>query len=134
MKRREVVILLGSAGLVPALPGLAQEAGRTYRLGILHNQGRQAPQFPPFFDELRRHGFIENENLIVDGRGYAARTEQFPALAAELVKARVDAILCGGPPAARAAQGATRTIPLLALANDLVEAGLAASLLARAAI
>src|SRR5262245_8366759 len=128
MTRRELLGLLGAAGLLPVLPGLAQEAGRTYRLGILHNQGRQAPQFPPFFDELRQHGFVENENLIVDGRGYAARTEQFPALAAELARARVDAILCGGPAAARAALGATRPVPLLVLANDMVTAGLVPSL------
>jgi putative ABC transport system substrate-binding protein len=128
MTRRKMLGLLGTAGLVPAWPGLAQEAGRTYRLGILHNQGRQAPQFPPFFDELRQHGFVENENLVVDGRGYAARTEQFPALAAELAQTRVDAILCGGPAAARAAQAATRTVPLIVLANDMVTAGLVASL------
>ena len=51
----------------------AQQAGRTYRLGVLHNQGPQAPQFPPFYDELRRLGFVEGQNLIVDSRGYAAR-------------------------------------------------------------
>src|SRR5262249_34985803 len=36
--------VLGGAALAAPLSALAQEPGRTYRLGILHNQGRQAPQ------------------------------------------------------------------------------------------
>jgi len=64
----------------------------------------------------------------VDSRGYAVRTEQFPAVAAELVKAQVDAILAGGAAAARAAQAATRTIPILTLTDDMVAQGLVASL------
>src|SRR5215813_10622517 len=115
-KRREFITLLGGAVASP-LAARAQQAGRTYRLGVLHNQGPQSPQFPPFYDELRRRGFVEGQNLIVDSRGYAVRTEQFPAVAAELVKAQVDAILAGGAAAARAAQAATRTIPILTLTD-----------------
>jgi len=99
-----------------------------YRLGVLNTLGRQGPPFPPFFDELRQLGFVEGGNLIVDARGFAARTEQFPALAMELANAKVDAILCGGPDATRAAQHATRTIPILGNLDDFVAAGLVSSL------
>jgi putative tryptophan/tyrosine transport system substrate-binding protein len=126
MRRREFITLLGGAAAWP-LAARAQQAGRTYRLGVLHNQGPQSPQFPPFYDELRRLGFVEVQNLIVDSRGYAVRTEQFPAVAAELVKAQVDALLAGGAAAARAAQAA-RTIPILTLTDDMVGQGLVASL------
>src|SRR5262249_4644297 len=68
------------------------------------------------------------QKLIADSRGYAVRTEQFPAVAAELVKAQVDAILAGGAVAAQAAQAATRTIPILSLTDDMVGQGLVASL------
>ena len=51
-------------------------------------------------------------------------TEQFPAVAAELVKAQVDAIVAGGAAAARAAQAATRTIPIFTLTDDMVGQGL----------
>jgi putative ABC transport system substrate-binding protein len=108
VRRREFITLLGGAALAAPLSALAQEPGRTYRLGILHNQGRQAPQFHHFFDELRRAGFVDNQNLIVDGRGYAVRTEQFAALATELAKSGLDAIVCGGVVAARSMQEASR--------------------------
>src|SRR5215470_1809279 len=127
-RRREFITLLGGAAAALPFAGHAQQAGRTYRLGILHNQGPQSPQFPPFYEELRRLGFVEGQNLIVDSRGYAVRTEQFSAVAAELVKAQVDAILAGGAAAARAAQAATRTIPILTLTDDMVGQGLVASL------
>jgi ABC-type uncharacterized transport system substrate-binding protein len=127
VRRRAFITLLGGAFATWPLSARAQ-SGRTYRLGILHNQGPQAPQFPPFYDELRRLGFVEGQNLIIDSRGYAVRTEQFPAVVAELVKAQVDAILAGGAAGARAAQGATHTIPILTLTDDMVGQGLVASL------
>ena len=88
MKRREFITLLGGAAAVWPLAARAQQPGRTYRLGVLHNQGPQSPQLTSFYDELRRLGFVEGQNLIVDSRGYAVRTEQFPAVAAESVKAQ----------------------------------------------
>ena len=127
MRRREFITLLGGAAVAP-LSAFAQEPGRIYRLGILHLQERHAPQFPPFFDELRKLGFIEGRNLIVDGRGFGISANQFPALAVELVNAGVDAMLCGGVIAARAAQEVTRTIPILTLVDDMVAAGLTPSL------
>ena len=128
MRRRDVITLLGGAATMWPLASGAQQPGRTYRLGVLHNQGPQSPQYPPFYDELRRLGFVEGQNLIVDSRGYALRTERFPAVAAELVKAQVDAILAGGAAAARAAQAATSTIPIFTLTDDMAGQGLVASL------
>src|SRR5262249_23311146 len=123
LRRRQFITLLGGAAAALPFAGPPQQAGRTYRLGALHNQGPQSPQSPPFYDELRRLGFVEGQNLIVDSRGYAARTEQFPAVAAELVKAQVDAILAGGAASARAAQAATRTVPTLTLTDQMAGAG-----------
>jgi putative ABC transport system substrate-binding protein len=127
MRRREFITLLGGAATFSPFLAYAQE-GRTYRLGVLNTLGRQVPAFAALFDELRQLGLVEGGNLIVDARGFAARTEQFPTLAIELANAKVDAILCGGPAATRAAQNATRTIPIVANLDDMVAAGLVSSL------
>jgi putative tryptophan/tyrosine transport system substrate-binding protein len=125
IKRREFITLLGSAAALP-LTASAQEPGRTYRLAFLTANQREAPQNVAFFDELRRHGFVEGQNVTV--RGFNLRNEQFRDIAVELVKAGVDAIVCGGGPATRAAQVATRTIPILAITDDMVAEGLVGSL------
>jgi putative ABC transport system substrate-binding protein len=78
------------------------------------------------FEELRRVGFVEGQNLAA--RGWELRVEQFPEVAAELVKAKVDVIISAGDPATRAAQRATATIPILAVSDDLVGSGLVPSL------
>jgi putative ABC transport system substrate-binding protein len=127
VRRREFFTLLGGAAAWP-LAARAQEPGRTYRLGSVHASARDAPYHVAFFAELRRLGFIEGQNLAVDGRGYGLRVEQFEEHAAELVKAQVDVILAGGDAAVRATQRATAQIPILALTDDMVGQGFVRSL------
>src|SRR5216683_1396872 len=123
LKRREFISLLGGGSLLAPFAASAQQAGRTYRLAFVIANPREAPQNIALVDELRRYGFVEGQNLIV--RGFSLHTEQFREIVAESVKQGVDAILCGGGPAARAAQEATRTIPILAVADDMIAEGLA---------
>jgi len=103
MKRRDFIKVLSGVAAWP-LAARAQEPGRIYRLGGVHASPRDAPYHVALFGELRRLGFIEGQNLAVDGHGYGLRVEQFEEHAAELVKAQVDVILAGGDPAVRAAQ------------------------------
>jgi len=128
LRRRDVIALLGGAAAAWPLAAASQEPGRTYRLGSLHLSPRDAAHHVAFFDELRRLGFIEGQNLAVDARGYGLRIEQLAEHAAELVKAQVDVILCGGDVAAHAAQQAKATIPILAVTDDMVGQGLVRSL------
>jgi putative tryptophan/tyrosine transport system substrate-binding protein len=114
MKRREFITLLGSATAAWPLVARAQEPGRIYRVGGLHSSPRDAPHHLALFDELRRLGFIDGQNLVVDAAGYGMSAERFAVHAAELVKARVDVILAGGDAAVRAAEQATTSIPILA--------------------
>jgi putative ABC transport system substrate-binding protein len=58
MRRREFIALMGASVALP-FAATAQQAGRTYRLGCLWPFPRDAPIAIAFFDELRRHGFIE---------------------------------------------------------------------------
>ena len=65
MRRRELITLMGASVAWP-FAAMAQEPGRTYRVGGLSNGPRtQNPVFAAMFDELRRAGFIEGQNLIV---------------------------------------------------------------------
>jgi putative ABC transport system substrate-binding protein len=74
-------------------------------------------------------GFIEGQNLTVDYRdAYAHHIEKLSEWAAELVKARVDVITTVGDLGVRAAQDATKTIPILAITDDMVGAGLVNSM------
>jgi len=127
MRRREFIRLIGGAAVAWPLVAHAQEAGRTYRLGGLAAAPRTDDRYLALFDELRRAGFAEGRNLVV--AGWESRPERFPERAAELVKAKVDALFCGGGNTAiRAAQQASVTIPIVGLTDDMVGSGLVRSL------
>jgi len=126
MKRRAFIAGIGSAVALP-LTSHAQE--RTRRVGalILGNADAEA-----FGKELRQGlasaGYVEGRNLQVDIRSAQGRLELLPQLAAELVATRVDVLFALYTPCARAAQQATRDIPIVSILANPVETGFIASL------
>jgi putative ABC transport system substrate-binding protein len=128
VKRREFILLLGGGSLLAPFAASAQQADRTYHLAFLSANPREAPQHLALLDELRRYGFAEGQNLIVDQRGFSTNYDKFSEAATALAKSQVDAILCSGEIALRAAQQATRTVPILGVADDMLAAGLVPSL------
>ena len=100
MRRREFITLVGGAIVTWPFAALAQ-AGRTYRLGVLLPLTRDAPVNVAFFEELRRRGFVEGQNLTIDYRAFAAHVDLISQYAAELVKAQPDVIYAGGGVAIR---------------------------------
>jgi len=128
MRRRDFITLVGGAAAAWPLAARAQEAGRTYRLGVLTFSPRNAPYMVAMFDELRRQGFIEGQNLTVDWREYGQHIDLIPEFAEELVKGHVDVFYAAGNPAIRAAQRATATVPILGITDDMVGSGLVNSL------
>ena len=127
MRRRYLIALLGGGALLLSTLGRAQAPGRVYRLGFLSDLPRDDPSIVAAFDELRRSGFVEGQNLRAKG-SFSIRDEETPEVAARLVAAGVDVIWTGGYPRTRAVQQATRTIPIVTMADDLVLSGLASSL------
>jgi putative ABC transport system substrate-binding protein len=126
---RRLVLVAAAAVLLRPRATRAQEPGRVYRLGVLSVGSRDAGVHVALFDELQRDGFIEGQNLTIDPRGFGLRSEQFPEVAVELVKAQVDVILAdSGNAAIRAAQQATATIPILATTDDMLGSGLVVSM------
>jgi putative ABC transport system substrate-binding protein len=125
MRRREFITLLGGTAAWP-FSLCAQEIAHTYRLGFLIPGPRE--MLAAFFDELRLHGFIEGQNVTVVPSGFDVRNEQLAELAAALVKAAPDVIVGGPELPLRALKEATQTIPLFGMTEDMVAAGLVASL------
>jgi putative tryptophan/tyrosine transport system substrate-binding protein len=131
MRRREFITLIGGAIVPCTFPAIAQEAGRTYRVGMLFPFPRdadEAVEITAFSDELRKQGFIEGQNLKIEYRAWAPHVDLISVYAAELVKGRPDVFAVGGPVAVRAAQQATKTIPLLAITDDMVGEGMVSSM------
>jgi putative ABC transport system substrate-binding protein len=126
---RRAVLFAAAVTTLGHRAGWAQESGRTYRLGILSGgEARQAPGWVVFFDEMGKAGFVEGRNLIVDWR-FVGSPEQTARAAAELVQLAPDVLIpAGSTPAIMAAQLATRTIPLVGTADDMVGSGLVPSL------
>ena len=126
---RRAVLFAGAVTTLGRRAGWALESSRTYRLGILSGgETRQALGWVVFFDEMGKAGFVEGRNLIVDWR-FVGSPDQTGAAAAELVQLAPDVLIpAGSTPAITAAQQATRTIPLVGTADDMVGSGLVPSL------
>jgi putative ABC transport system substrate-binding protein len=129
MRRREFlgVVGLGGAAAVWPLAARAQEPGRVYRIAILANTPRGAPIIVAFFDELRLNGFVEGQNLNVVVDGFGFRADRIDRLVAEVIAAAPDAIVSSELPT-RALQRLTQTTPIVAMTENMVGAGLVASL------
>jgi putative ABC transport system substrate-binding protein len=82
-----------------------------------------------FRQGLRKIGYVEGKNIVIEWRRHEGKVDRLPALAAELVRLKVDIIVTVGPPAARAAKEATVTIPIVMMQiGDPVGSGFVASL------
>jgi putative tryptophan/tyrosine transport system substrate-binding protein len=98
-----------------------QAAGKNYVIGILTSGHDEAMIGPREFTlpELAHLGFIEGQNFRVEWRFPGGVAERLPALAKELVEARVDLIIGVSTIAIRAAKSATNQIPIvMAFAGD----------------
>jgi putative ABC transport system substrate-binding protein len=105
-----------------------QQPPKTARIGFLSLSSGPTPTMD-ISAGLRELGWIEGQNLTVEYRWAANREDQLPALAAELVRLKVDIIVTSWTPAAQAAKRATTTIPIvMTFVADPVGSGLVASL------
>jgi putative ABC transport system substrate-binding protein len=131
MRRRDFTVLLGAAAAAWPLGTRAQQAAKTYKIGILTaGSGAVVPTLRRILrDGLHDHGWIEGKNLKFEGRSAEDDLARLPALAAELVNLEMDVIVTSGTLAPLAAKRATSTIPIvMAFAGDPVGSGLVSSL------
>src|SRR2546426_1529273 len=124
-------MLMVGALAVP-LASFAQQPAKIARIGFLHSassEGVGDVHLRAFRDGLRELGYVEGKNLQLEVRWGEGKLERLPALAAELVQAKVDVIVASSSPAVVAARQATRTIPIvMPTSSDPVGDGLVASL------
>jgi putative ABC transport system substrate-binding protein len=128
MRRREFIAVVAGALTWPVAAD-AQQTGKMPRIGILNNGSAASTTNYPFFQGLRELGYTEGQNLAIEFRFADWQLDRLAALAAELVALKVDVIVAGATPAARAAKQATTTIPIVAVSvGDPVGDELVASL------
>jgi putative ABC transport system substrate-binding protein len=128
MRRREFITLLGGAVAWPLI-ARAQQRPTFPVIGFFGagSPGPFADRIVAFRDGLRRAGFVEGRNVVIEFRWTEGGYDQLPALAAELVDRRVDVLVTGNGTVA--AKSATASIPLVCLfGGDPVNSGLVASL------
>ena len=127
MKRRDFIAGLGGATAWPLAVNAQQ--GVTPIVGFL--SGGSPGTFNHYVVALRRglaeNGFADG-HVAVEYRWAEGQLDRLPALANDLVRARVSAICAGGPPAALAVKATTSTIPIVFTSGeDPVKIGLVAS-------
>jgi len=110
----------------------AQQAGKIFRIGFLDSStaAGSAVLIDAFRQELRKLGWVEGKNIIIEYRfGENKGAEHQTELAADLVRLKVDLIVGSGIGATLAAKKATTTIPIvMTRAGDPVALGMVASL------
>ena len=124
-------ILTLAAAILTPLSAEAQQAGKVPRIGYLSSTSLSAEssRLDGFRQALRELGHVEGENIVLEYRFAEGKFDRLPGLAAELVGLKVDVIVTTGSPATRAAQQATRTIPLvMTVVGDPIADGFITSL------
>jgi putative tryptophan/tyrosine transport system substrate-binding protein len=133
MRRREFIILIGSAVVSQSLAVRAQRSGNQPTIGFL---GTTTPKVfaswtTAFVQRLRELGWIEGDTVKIEYRWAEGHPERYAEIASEFVRLKVDLIFTTGA-AISAAKQATSSIPLVfAVMGDPVGAGVVASLARR---
>ena len=109
----------------------AQQPNKVPRIGYLTGAYLSAitNRIEAFRQGLRELGYVEGKNIVIEWRSAESKLDRLPALAAELVRLKVDVIVTGGAAATRPAKEATATIPIVMTQDDdPVATGFVASL------
>src|SRR5258708_11447903 len=129
MRRREFISTLGVGLAAWPLAARGQQWAAPV-IGVLW-PGASPPE-PPRMESLRQAlrqlGFVEGQNISIELRYARGGLQQLPELAAELVRMKVGVLVALGDLTPGIAQQATPTIPIVAISDDIVGAGLVTSL------
>ena len=122
-------ILVAVVLLVLGVAAHAQQAAKVPRIGYLSLAAKASPRDEAFVKQLRDLGWVDGQNIAIEYRWAANKTENLATLADELVGLKVDIIAAAATPAVYAAKNATKTIPIVMIGvADAVGSGFIASL------
>jgi putative ABC transport system substrate-binding protein len=126
MKKKISVATLFAMLFVLSGSADAQNPGKIPRIGVMVTAERG---FELLREGLRERGYIEGKNIEIVHRYVQGNTDRMPSLVGELLEHNVDVLIVTNPTAIRAAQKATRTLPIVMITNqDPVAIGLVESL------
>ena len=134
MRRREFVGFIGAVALLPRIA--SAQSNRTYRIAILHPSHPVAEltsassfgYWREFFGELRRLGYVEGQNLLIERYSGEGRVEDYPKLARDVAARNSDLIFAITVWMVAPLKLATSTIPIVAMTSDPVDLGLVSSM------
>jgi ABC-type uncharacterized transport system substrate-binding protein len=137
MRRRDFIFGLGGAAICPKAgqaqqkPPIAQQSSIKKRIAYvepaLSLEAMQAVS-RPFFEELKRLGYIENQNLVVERYSGGGRSERYQPLAQEVVDTKPDLILSIGANLTNRFKAFTNTIPIIAVTGDPIRFGIVSNI------
>ena len=116
MKKTALSSILVVVVLLAAVTAEAQQSTKIPPIGYLSGgfASSGAPPIDGFRQGLGELGYVEGKNIVIESRHAEGKPDRIPALAAELVRLKVEVIVTGGGGGAtRAAKEATKTIPIV---------------------
>ena len=124
MAKKTIVVLLVGLALASVHPAEAQQAKKDPRIGYLTAARLSdiAARVEAFRQGLRELGYVEGKNIVIEWRSAEEKLDRLPALAAELVRLKVDVIVTAGSAVTRPVKEATATIPIV-MAQDIDPVG-----------
>jgi len=131
MSKKILIWLMVAIFLTTVSPAGAQQPTKIPRIGWLTGPSLAAnsARIEAFRQGLRELGYVEGKNIVIEWRSAEGKLDRLPALAAELVRLKVDIIVSGGLGPTRTAKEATITIPIVMTNDgDPVGTGIVASL------
>jgi putative ABC transport system substrate-binding protein len=131
MKKKITFLTLCAMLFALSYSAWAQQPTKVPRIGYLTGAtpDGQSARIEAFRQGLRELGYVEGKNIVIEYRYAELKADRLPALAAELVRLKVDVIVTSAAGMTRAAKNATNTIPIVFKQDgDPVANGFVASL------
>jgi putative ABC transport system substrate-binding protein len=135
MRRREFIAFMGSGVMLP-LSARAQQSTKAYRIAILHplwpvaelTESSSNRFWRELFLEIRRLGYVEGQNLVIERYSGEGHAEIYPKLARDIVASNPNLVVAFTNRVVVPLKEATSTIPIVAMTGDPVDLGLMPSI------